>query len=185
MKEAQLPASSPITSRVAYLADLEPPIRAESGTVTQVVGLLVESEGPAAGLGGFCRSCSATAAGADAGYRIPQWTASLGTRSRKDGLQVGDTIIAGARRRCRLEGNCSGGCDGFGRPMDGRPCRRGGHLSALCHAARTAGAAVDPEPLVTGIRARWHAAVRQGTAHWNLRRERRRKSTLLGAMSET
>lgn len=141
-----------------YLQDLERtnPCRS-SGRVTEVVGLLVESEGPAAGLGDFCEI---TLAG---GRRIR--TQVIGFRSGRllsmpledtDGLQLGDVIVArtAAARVPVGQGLLGRVLDGFGRPMDGGPLVDADDAYPLYTAPP--GPMARPsikEPLVTGIRA--------------------------------
>jgi len=128
-----------------------------TGLVTEVTGLLVESQGPAAAVGDFCEI--RTRAGRSVRAQV------LGFRNGRvlsmpleetDGLQLGDTIIA-RREAARVETgkNLLGRIlDGFGKPIDGK-----GPLA--CEETRDL-YAVPPgplerepigEPLVTGIRA--------------------------------
>src|SRR5579884_783971 len=89
----------------AYLAALETMSTVQwTGAVTQLIGLLIESEGPAAAIGDFCEVV------ASSGRRIR--TQVIGFRNGRvlsmpleetDGLQLGDVL------------------DGFGKPIDGKP----------------------------------------------------------------
>ncbi|HUS06923.1 MAG TPA: FliI/YscN family ATPase [Bryobacteraceae bacterium] len=128
-----------------------------TGAVTQMVGLLIESEGPAAAIGDFCEV--RTAAGRSIRTQV------IGFRNgcvlsmpleETDGIQLGDTVIA--RRDAALVGVgprlLGRVLDGFGNPIDGRGpivAEEGYHLFKQPpgplqreHIA---------EPLVTGIRA--------------------------------
>ena len=95
-----------------------------SGTVTELVGLLIESRGPAAPIGSFCEIL------ASSGKRIR--TQVVGFRSGRvlsipleetDGLQLGDRIIARLDdARVAVGPELLGRViDGFGLPMDGGP----------------------------------------------------------------
>jgi FliI/YscN family ATPase len=95
-----------------------------SGTVLDVVGLLIESAGPAVALGDFCEIQSA------AGQRLR--TQVVGFRNGRvlsmpldetGGLQLGDRIVA-RREAARVAvgpGLVGRVLDGFGAPMDGGP----------------------------------------------------------------
>jgi FliI/YscN family ATPase len=127
------------------------------GTVCEVVGLLLESQGPAAGLGDFCEVVLAS------GRRIR--TQVVGFRSghllsmpleETDGLQQGDTIIARSEAAAVPVGRSLLGrvLDGFGRPMDGGPPIEPDEAYPLY--AQPPGPLARPpikQPLVTGIRA--------------------------------
>ncbi len=141
-----------------YIRDLEQtnPCRS-TGTVTEVVGLLVESHGPAAGLGDFCEI---TLAG---GRRVR--TQVIGFRNGRllsmpleetGGLQLGDPIVARSTAARVPVGRALLGrvLDGFGRPMDGGPPIDADDAYPLYTAPP--GPLARPaihEPLVTGIRA--------------------------------
>ncbi len=128
-----------------------------SGKVAQQIGLLVESEGPAAGLGDFCEIRAAN------GRTIR--TQVIGFRSGKllsmpleetDGLQMGDRIVARSEAARVPVGPALLGrvLDGFGRPMDGGPPIDPAALYPLY--AAPPGPLARPhitEPLITGIRA--------------------------------
>ncbi|MBI4889766.1 MAG: FliI/YscN family ATPase [Acidobacteria bacterium] len=94
------------------------------GQVTKVAGLLVESSGPAAGLGEFCEILRP---GGE-----PVRTQVIGFRDggvlsmpleETSGLQLGDTIVTrpGEARVAVGESLLGRVLDGFGRPMDGGP----------------------------------------------------------------
>ncbi|MEO8025379.1 MAG: FliI/YscN family ATPase [Bryobacteraceae bacterium] len=94
------------------------------GQVTEVVGLLIESVGPAAAVGDFCEIFNSS------GRSIR--TQVIGFRNGRvlsmpleetDGLQLGDRIVA-RRSDARVDvgpGLLGRVLDGFGRPMDGGP----------------------------------------------------------------
>ncbi len=94
-----------------------------TGTVSQLVGLLVESCGPAAAVGDFCEAVTAS------NRRIR--TQVIGFRDGRvlsmpleetDGLQLGDAIVA-RKEAARVEvgrGLLGRVLDGFGKPMDGK-----------------------------------------------------------------
>lgn len=132
------------------------PVRS-AGRVTDIVGLLVESEGPATAIGDFCEVRTST------GRSIR--TQVIGFRNshvlsmpleETDGLQAGDTLVARAEDAKVAVGRSLLGrvLDGFGKPMDGGPDIPGERAYELY-------AAPPPplereninEPLVTSIRA--------------------------------
>ena len=95
-----------------------------SGVVTQLIGLLVESNGPAAAVGDFCEI--QTLAGRNIRTQV------IGFRDGRvlsmpleetDGLQLGDTIVArGDESKVAVGPGMLGRVlDGFGLPMDGGP----------------------------------------------------------------
>lgn len=109
----------------AYLAALDKMSTVRwTGAVTQLIGLLIESEGPAAAMGDFCEVITST------GRRIR--TQVIGFRNGRvlsmpleetDGLQLGDTVIA-RKEDARVDvGRDLLGrvLDGFGKPIDGKP----------------------------------------------------------------
>src|SRR3954471_15686670 len=112
-------------SLAPYFTDLEriPSLR-WTGQVTQVVGLLVESRGPAVAIGDFCEIRVA------GGRRIR--TQVIGFRDGRvlsmpleeiDGLQLGDSLSARSQE-ARVEvgpGLLGRGIEGFGKPMDDGP----------------------------------------------------------------
>ncbi len=128
-----------------------------TGTVTALVGLLVESQGPAAAVGDFCEVVTST------GRRIRMQV--IGFRDGRvlsmpleeiDGLQLGDRIVArGQEARVGVGPALLGRVlDGFGKPLDGK-----GPVEAVDHydLFRTPPGPLEREPirspLVTGIRA--------------------------------
>src|SRR3954471_19083699 len=145
-------------SLAPYLAVVERiPVLRWTGQVTQVVGLLVESRGPAVAIGDFCEIRAAN------GRRIRMQT--IGFRDGRvlsmpleeiDGLQLGDTVTARSDD-ARVEvgpGLLGRIIDGFGKPMDDGPAievqdaysLHGSPVSPLAREHIT-------EPLTTGIRA--------------------------------
>ncbi|MCX6625500.1 MAG: FliI/YscN family ATPase, partial [Acidobacteria bacterium] len=110
------------TAYLRTLAGIRPFQR--TGSVTELIGLLIESQGPATAMGDFCEVLTAS------GRAIR--TQVIGFRNGKvlsmpleetDGLQLGDTVIA---RREDAKMGVSRALlgrvlDGFGRPMDGGP----------------------------------------------------------------
>jgi FliI/YscN family ATPase len=131
------------------------------GQVTDVVGLLIESRGPAAAIGDFCEIRTDGPGGRSRFIRVQV----VGFREGRvlsmpleetDGLQLGDTVIARSGD-ARVEvgpGLLGRVLDGFGKPMDGGPPVHARDAYSL-H-----GIPVGPlervpitEPLTTGIRA--------------------------------
>ncbi|MBN9658701.1 MAG: FliI/YscN family ATPase [Acidobacteria bacterium] len=127
------------------------------GTVTRTVGLLVESRGPAVGVGEFCEILTR------AGTQIR--TQVIGFRDGQvlsmpleevAGLQLGDTIVAraGESRVAVSDALVGRVLDGFGRPMDGGPPVE---AAAWYDIYAAPPGPLDREsitdPLVTGIRA--------------------------------
>jgi FliI/YscN family ATPase len=116
--------SGPI-SLAPYIEELDrlAPVR-WTGEVTDVVGLLVESRGPAAAIGDFCEIRTA------AGRRLR--TQVIGFRDGRvlsmpleeiDGLQLGDEVTARSEN-ARVDvgpGLLGRVLDGFGKPIDGGP----------------------------------------------------------------
>lgn len=128
-----------------------------TGTVEQVVGLLIESKGPPAGVGDFCEI--RTRAGQ--GIR----TQVIGFRDGRilsmpleetGGLQPGDTLIS-RKRDARVgvsRGLLGRVLDGFGMPMDGGPQIPAEDWYEL-YAAPPGPMEREPisQPLTTGVRA--------------------------------
>lgn len=127
-----------------------------SGTVTQLVGLLIESQGPAAAVGDFCEIHTS------AGRKIR--TQVVGFRNGRvlslpleetSGLQLGDRIIARKEEARVAVGQQLLGrvLDGFGHPMDSGPPIEAEDFYELYRAA-PGPLEREPitEPLVTGIR---------------------------------
>jgi len=95
-----------------------------TGRVTQLVGLLIESDGPAAAIGDFCEILTS------AGRQIRSQV--IGFRDGRllsmpleetDGMQLGDRIVARSEEaRVPVSGALLGRVlDGFGQPIDGGP----------------------------------------------------------------
>ena len=128
-----------------------------SGSVTELVGLLVESKGPEAAVGDFCEI------GTRAGRTIR--TQVIGFRDghvlsmpleETDGLQLGDPIVA-RKEDARMEAGpqlLGRVIDGFGRPLDNLGPIIGGQPYEL-YAAPPGPLEREPigEALATGIRA--------------------------------
>src|ERR1700730_13406514 len=108
-----------------YMVDLD---RMEllpwTGQVTATVGLLIESQGPAAAIGDFCEIRAANS------HNIP--THVIGFRNGRvlampldepDGLQLGSPVVARSQdaRLAVGPGLLGRILDGFGQPMDGGP----------------------------------------------------------------
>jgi flagellum-specific ATP synthase len=145
-------------SLAPYFEELEriPPFR-WTGQVTEVVGLLIESRGPAAAIGDFCEV--ATSAGRTIRTQV------IGFRNGRvlsmpleetDGLQLGNLVTARSEDARVDVGSALLGrvIDGFGKPMDGGPPIVAEDSYSLY------GTPVSPmdrehitEPLVTGVRA--------------------------------
>jgi len=128
-----------------------------TGTVTALVGLLVESLGPAAAIGDFCDVVTSN------GRRIRMQV--IGFRDGKvlsmpleeiDGLQLGDRIVARGQEAQVGVGPALLGrvLDGFGKPLDGKGPVEAEEAYELF---RTPPGPLEREPiqspLVTGIRA--------------------------------
>jgi len=128
-----------------------------TGQVTDVVGLLIESRGPASAIGDFCEIRTSS------GRRIRIQV--VGFREGRvlsmpleetDGLQLGDTVIA--RRddaRVEVAPDLLGRVlDGFGKPMDGGPPLQARDAYSL-HGTPVSPLEREPitEALTTGIRA--------------------------------
>ncbi len=127
------------------------------GSVTELIGLIVESNGPAAAIGDFCEI--ATAGGRHVRTQV------IGFRGGRvlsmpleetDGLQLGDVITARKEESLIEVGPELLGrvLDGFGKPMDGRGPVNAKNIYPLYCAPP---GALEREPigetLVTGIRA--------------------------------
>jgi FliI/YscN family ATPase len=119
---APAPSWFPSARYRAVLQDVET-VRFQ-GQVSRVIGLLVESDGPAAAVGDFC--AIQTRGGREIRVQV------TGFRDGKilaipleevDGLQPGDPIVArGRESRVPVSNGLLGRVlDGFGRPMDGGP----------------------------------------------------------------
>jgi FliI/YscN family ATPase len=128
-----------------------------TGEVTEVVGLAIESRGPAVAIGDFCE------VRASGGRRIR--TQVIGFRNGRvlsmpleeiDGLEMGDPVVARSQEAQVEVGPALLGrvIDGFGKPIDGQP------PIAAADAYPLTGQPGNPlhrehivEPLVTGVRA--------------------------------
>ncbi|MBS1825909.1 MAG: FliI/YscN family ATPase [Acidobacteria bacterium] len=128
-----------------------------TGTVTALVGLLVESAGPAAAIGDFCDVVTSS------GRRIRMQV--IGFRDGRvlsmpleeiDGLQLGDRIVArGQEARVGVGPALLGRVlDGFGKPLDGKGAVEASESYELFRQP-PGPLEREPirEPLVTGIRA--------------------------------
>jgi flagellum-specific ATP synthase len=128
-----------------------------TGAVTEMIGLIVESSGPAAAIGDFCEI--ETAGGSSIRTQV------VGFRDGRvlsmpleetGGLQLGDRVVARKEDALMEVGPELLGrvLDGFGRPMDGLGPARAKHAYPLFRAPP---GALEREPigetLVTGIRA--------------------------------
>jgi flagellum-specific ATP synthase len=131
--------------------------RRRCGRVTDMVGLLIESNGPAAGIGDFCEieTKSGRAIRAQViGFRDGRLLAM--PLEETDGLQLGDTMVARSEAsRVQVGEQLLGRVlDGFGRPIDGGPPIIG---SAAYELYKAPPGPMEREhivdPLVTGIRA--------------------------------
>jgi flagellum-specific ATP synthase len=128
-----------------------------SGTVTQLVGLLVESQGPAAAMGDFCEIQTA-------GGRLIR-TQVIGFRNGRvlsmpleetDGLQLGDAIVARSEASRVGVGPALLGrvIDGFGVPLDGKgPIQTDESYQLFKAPPGPMEREHITEPLITGIRA--------------------------------
>jgi len=127
------------------------------GRVAQMVGLLVESDGPPAAIGDFCEI--RTRQGRPIRVQV------VGFRQGRvlcmpleeiDGLEVGDSIVTRREEaQVRVGPHLLGRVlDGFGQPLDGRPLAESGTLRNLFAAppGPLEREHID-EPLVTGVRA--------------------------------
>ncbi|MBS1873570.1 MAG: FliI/YscN family ATPase [Acidobacteria bacterium] len=127
------------------------------GQVSQLIGLLIESEGPAAAVGDFCevhisggRSIRTQVIGFRDGRVLSM------PLEETDGLQLGDRIIARkeAARVSVGQGLLGRVLDGFGNPIDAKPPLAGDDAYALFQSPP---GPLDREPisdrLITGIRA--------------------------------
>src|SRR5579859_795132 len=143
-------------SRYFHLVDSIDP-RVSVGTVTEMVGLLIESTGPATALGDFCeihttqgRIVRVQVIGFSNGHILSMALEETG------GVQMGDRIVARPVAALVKAGPGLLGrvLDGFGEPMDGGPPIE---ATELCDLFAEAPGPLEREhivePLVTGIRA--------------------------------
>src|SRR5580704_12863709 len=153
-----------------------------TGTITELVGLMVESNGPAVGVGDFCEITTGDG-------RLIR-TQVIGFRDGRvlsmpleetDGLHLGDAITA-RQDDARMEAGpelLGRVIDGFGKPLDGL-----GPVGAKepYDLYAPAPGPLDREPigesLTTGIRHRQPVDLRQRPEDWNLRGQRRRQEHL-------
>jgi FliI/YscN family ATPase len=126
------------------------------GTVTELIGLVIESRGPAVAIGEFCE------VGAASGRRIR--TQVIGFRNGSvlsmpledtAGLSLGDTVIARPGAATVAVGPQLLGrvVDGFGVPLDGAPIDAAAFYSLYREPQSPLERSHIDEPLVTGIRA--------------------------------
>jgi FliI/YscN family ATPase len=144
-----------LSSYFQKLERIAPAVR--TGVVTQLIGLLVESAGPAAAIGDFCEI--QTLAGRNIRSQV------IGFRDGRvlsmpleetDGLQLGDSVVArGDESRVPVGPGLLGRVlDGFGSPMDGGPPIGAGALYDLyCSPPSPLEREHIVEQLVTGVRA--------------------------------
>lgn len=126
-----------------------------SGKVTDVVGLLIESDGPAVALGDFCemrvdgRLVRVQVIGFRGGRVL---TMPL---EETDGISPGDLIVArrSAARLAAGPGLIGRVLDGFGRPMDGRPIQAEAAYELFASPPGPLEREPITEPLITGVRA--------------------------------
>jgi len=122
-----------------------------------MVGLLVESEGPAVAVGDFCEivtSSGRTLKAQVVGFR--QGRVLLMPLEETDGVQSGDMVVARAEEARMGVGPSLLGriLDGFGKPIDGRPAAEPVDFYPLYTAPPGPMQRLPiSEPLVTGIRA--------------------------------
>jgi len=128
-----------------------------TGQVTDLVGLLIESEGPAVAVGDFCeiwpgdgRGVRTQVVGFRGGHVL------LMPLEECDGLQAGDTVVARPEDALMDVGPHLLGrvLDGFGRPIDGQPIEECADRYPLY---KTPPGPLERkpigEPIVTGVRA--------------------------------
>jgi flagellum-specific ATP synthase len=139
---------------IAALAGMETVQR--TGRVTDMTGLLIVSEGPAAAMGDFCEidALSGPVRAQVVGFR--DRGVLLMPLEETTGLQPGDRVIARAEAaRVEVSPQMLGRVlDGFGKPMDHGPAIEAEALYPL-YAAAPGPLEREPirEPLVTGVRA--------------------------------
>ena len=154
-----------------------------TGKVTDMVGLLIESQGPAVGVGDFCEIVTSTGRPHPLpGGRLSATDACSRCLSRKPvGFSLGDRDRRPAQNR---PGPCGAGSAGPGAsmaldsPWTAAPSRSAGEsYSAVCGSLQSLWSAnTSPSRLVTGIRThRQPAALRHRAAHRTVRRQRRRQ----------
>ena len=118
-----------------------------TGIVEQVVGLLIESKGPPAGVGDFCEIRTREGAGIRTqviGFRDGRVLSM--PLEETGGLQPGDTVVSRKRdARVGVSGNLLGRVlDGFGMPMDGGPpIPADDYYDLYCRPSGSAGTGTD------------------------------------------
>jgi flagellum-specific ATP synthase len=128
-----------------------------TGRVVEMVGLLVESEGPAVAVGDFCEIATSGGRALKAqvvGFR--QGRVLLMPLEETDGVQSGDMVVARAEEARMGVGPSLLGriLDGFGKPIDGRPAADPEDFYPLYTAPPGPMQRLPiSQPLVTGIRA--------------------------------
>jgi FliI/YscN family ATPase len=128
-----------------------------TGHVRDLVGLLVESEGPAAALGDFCEISSADRRVVRAqvvGFRAGR--VLLMPLEDTGGLQLGDRVVARPEAaRVEVSDALLGRVlDGFGKPMDGKPAPEPeGQYDLYATPPGPLDRHPITDPLVTGVRA--------------------------------
>src|SRR5215471_19785994 len=149
------PDKSMLEDYTAALADIE--TWRWSGRVKEIIGLLVASDGPAAGIGDFCEiQCSSgrTVRAQVVGFRDGR--VMLMPLEETGGLQLGDTVVSRpGESRFEAGPDILGRVlDGFGQPIDGGPPIRGEALYDLyAQAPGPMEREHITEPLATGVRA--------------------------------
>ena len=156
-----------------------------TGVVTELIGLLVESNGPAAAIGDFCEIRTYP------GRNIR--TQVIGFRNGRvlsmpleetDGLQLGDPIVArGDEAKVPVGPGLLGRVlDGFGQPMDGgTPIEPTALYDLYCAPPSPLDREHIVEQLVTGVRViDALTALRQRAADGYFRRQRRRQEHSAG-----
>ncbi len=137
------------------LSEIDPLRRA--GVVVGLVGLLIESRGPAAAIGDFCEIETSGARGVRTqviGFR--EGNVLSMPLEETGGLRLGDAIVARSRDARVEVGEALLGrvLDGFGRPMDGgAPIDAGTYYDLYRTPASPLEREHITEPLTTGIRA--------------------------------
>lgn len=127
------------------------------GRVVEMVGLLIESQGPAVAIGDFCEIATSSKRNIRAqviGFR--QGRVLLMPLEETDGVQAGDTVVARVEDARMGVGDHLLGrvLDGFGQPIDGLPAHRPADYYPL-YTAPPGPMQRQPisAPLITGIRA--------------------------------
>jgi flagellum-specific ATP synthase len=155
MSAAESSAAQYLRSRLAKLENLSP--CRSTGRVTQVVGLLIESEGPAVSLGDFCQIETRRGRGVRCqvvGFRSGRVLSM--PLDELTGVELGQTVVA-RREAARIpvgEALLGRVIDGFGEPLDGLGPVPATHFYELYRPAPGPLERIPiAEPLDTGIRA--------------------------------